>query len=74
MDRGYGTCRAWNCPTIGKSDIHGAFRLISAVTIRMGNAAGRKDRSAMIEVTKAGAVISVCWSLTIILFVGFVRS
>ena len=46
--------------------------LSSAVTIRMGNAAGRKDRSAMIEVTKAGAVISVCWSLlTIILFVGF---
>lgn len=45
--------------------------LSSAVTIRMGNAAGRKDRSAMIEVTKAGAVISVCWSLlTIILFVG----
>jgi MATE family multidrug resistance protein len=46
--------------------------LSSAVTIRMGNAAGRKDRSAMTEVTKAGAVISVCWSLlTIILFVGF---
>ena len=46
--------------------------LSSAVTIRMGNAAGRKDRSAMIEVTKAGAVISICWSLlTIILFVGF---
>ena len=46
--------------------------LSHAVTIRMGNAAGRKDRSAMIEVTKAGMVISVCWSLlTIILFVGF---
>jgi MATE family multidrug resistance protein len=46
--------------------------LSHAVTIRMGNAAGRKDRSAMTEVTKAGAVISVCWSLlTIILFVGF---
>ena len=46
--------------------------LSSAVTIRMGNAAGRKDRSAMIEVTKAGALISVCWSLlTIVLFVGF---
>jgi MATE family multidrug resistance protein len=37
--------------------------LSHAVTIRMGNAAGRKDRSAMTE---------VCWSLlTIILFVGF---
>ena len=46
--------------------------LSHAVTIRMGTAAGRKDRSSMIEVTKAGAVISVCWSLlTIILFVGF---
>lgn len=46
--------------------------LSSAVTIRMGNAAGRKDRSAMLDVTKAGAVISVCWSLlTIILFAGF---
>jgi MATE family multidrug resistance protein len=46
--------------------------LSSAVTIRMGNAEGRKDRSAMLDVTKAGAVISVCWSLlTIILFVGF---
>ena len=46
--------------------------LSHAVTIRMGNAAGRKDRSAMVQVTKAGAVISVCWSLlTIILFVGF---
>ncbi|MBR9767021.1 MAG: MATE family efflux transporter [Rhodobacteraceae bacterium] len=46
--------------------------LSHAVTIRMGNAAGRKDWSAMVQVTKAGAVISVCWSLlTIILFVGF---
>ena len=46
--------------------------LSHAVTIRMGNAAGRKDRYAMTEVTIAGAVISVCWSLlTIILFVGF---
>ena len=46
--------------------------LSHAVTIRRGNAAGRKDWSAMVQVTKAGAVISVCWSLlTIILFVGF---
>jgi MATE family multidrug resistance protein len=46
--------------------------LSHAVTIRTGNAAGRKDLAAMVEVTKAGAVISVFWSLlTMLLFVGF---
>jgi MATE family multidrug resistance protein len=46
--------------------------LSHAVTIRIGNAAGRKDLAAMVEVTKAGAVISVFWSLlTMLLFVGF---
>lgn len=45
--------------------------LSHAVTIRIGNAAGRQDRDAMVDVTKAGVWISVLWSFfTIILFVG----
>lgn len=46
--------------------------LSHAATIRIGNADGRKDRSAMLDVTKAGIWISVLWSVfTIVLFVGF---